>query len=881
MSLGASVYKMVIDTRNFVDGVVLTRKELALQKTVLESVRPAVESYGTALDALDNLNKKGAISVDELNAANRELRAGFPENTAAAKTLTEALADGEAAMRSFKTAENALIETERKHHDALAANEQLLRDNAQTHGQYEQNLKRLLATSPDVIADKKRMAEETRRENENTQRWIGLNNEFMPATMQAKAKLIDLKAGFAAGKVSQESYRNGLIQLTATQLTGIPVIGQFAGTLASVGPIGIAAAAGLGIFTAGTALVRSAVRTTIDHVTDQIQKIDDLATAADTINVPIDQFQKMAHAADMADISQEQFSSGTEKMLNNVSKAADGNKKLGVVFDKLGLDTSKLRDGDAPETLLAITQAIDKLPNAADRVRASTAIFGSPDFLRLDTRHITEAISLYGDLGGGINALDRAAFDELDDATKNMNAALDATWKKVTLAVTPALTDAAEAALSWIVAINQSETAQDTLQGIADKMQSIVSVAREFPAAVQSWLPSLDAVKAANPKFALALGAADVVGGLFDNGMGEQQRKSRELDEKLKPVQESGRTEDRNRADAKAAAKLADDDAASSVDNLTKELTKELEVLKDAAEYAGMTKAEITLLKLAEEGASQATRDAAHAMASQVAEFDRQKKATEELEKATKTAADKAEAAEKRRTDSLKQISDGLDEQAAKLRGGEREQLGYNLAQNKASEAETAAALAKFDSNKAAEKTRDATKMATDAIKDYEKQIRQSGMTPDQKKRDDLKTAGATDEQLKVVDTLQKELALREAIHKEINATSGVIRSGSHEAADSFAKANQLNVRRNFFGPLAGSGVAGATATVPGAVPVVTGASGARNQLMDQLGAGVGPKPMIVPPMNEQTKLQQKANEHLSKIANKPPVSITVEEVTL
>lgn len=1071
MALGPQVYKMVLDSRNFVDGVVLTRRELQLQRSVLDQVRPSIENYGDTLDQMAELVRKNALTVEEYNAANRALRAEFPENAAAAELVNAVMAEGEAVRRQVMTADDALLEAERRHTDALAANEQLFRDNAQTAEQYREKIEQLLAVSPDVleaerarsealrhgqeiarsvmteeerflearqradaameaggleaeayarhlknlesqlpenaakeealreaeqrrqeqlregaaIVDRNRTVEErladerqratellaakalTEGEYERELRRINsllpdvvaaerqreaaiargaaLNEQYTPTIIRARRELQEVHEAYAAGRMTAESYRNAQFQLGATIATGIPGMGQLAGVagdaagaMAALGPAGVIGAAAFVAITGGAKLTSEAVSYAAEQVSRQIERIDQLSDTAQKIGVTANEYERLAYAASLADIEQATLTSGLEKALSATSKAADGNAKLGRVFEMLGLDARQLRSANAPELLEEITLGLDRIPNSADRVRAATAIFGSADFLRFDTENIGEAVRLLDGLGANI---DERAAGRLDDAVKELNVSLEVTWGKLAQAVTPALADAAEAAADFIVELNKNDGFQNALDNVDASARLAAAAMRVAKDDAGKLSQAVDSVPTLGIDFTKMLPGGEILSGLLGGAKSLTQEFTGavELVKSLDSI--TGNIPTIGDSPRRGEDSAVDDTDTTSVDKLTEQLEQQAATMRDAVEYAGLTKEEIALLKLAEEGASQATRDAAAATASQIAEYERQAKAIEELGRqenevaeATKQASDVAIEAEAKREKAVRQLIDPLQSQLNTLGLTEEQILANKLAIAGATAEETAMALAIRGEVSALDAQQDAAKKAAAGIADLEKQIRQAGMTADEKKLDDLAIAGVSDQDLAKIDHLQKELALREAIQKQAEATSFTVARGSKEEADAMAqaiKAAQMRlelaragviapqVRGGSIplslppgiGPQIGGGgqlpttvaglpasplavdnairaaaLGGVTATASPAPPIVVAMGGSVLGSADpspvaSVPRQVAPVQQVVPKaMEQQLAEQRRANALLERIAEKN-LTVEVEEVTL
>lgn len=907
MPLGASVYKMVIDTSQLVQGVTVSRRELKLQRDLLESTRGPMDRYGDALDNIRNQLMKGLITIEQHNELNRQLKAELPQNVAAEEAYTAAMKEGEAARRSMMSATDQLAESEKRLADAQKGVVQLQKEGIITAEEGGRRLSALQANAPGVIQAEKERADAIARGKAITEQWL-------PVSMRAKNELAEVRAHHLAGRVPLEAYRNAQIQLTAAQLTGIPVVGRMAGALAGIPPILLPVAAGIAAVTVGYRVVSGAISFATDKITEQYKEMDELINRASNLNIPIGQFQAMAHAADRADIEAEEFSKGFETMLANVSKASQGNKKSLLPFEMIGEDAKRLRDQQPEDILQRVTAGLERMDNAADRIRAAKGIFGDADFLRLNLSDLERANEILDDTRGRLSELDKQNLSQLDDAAKDLQFTFDSMWNRVAADLAPALTDAANAATDLLREAAKDQTFIDTMQKATDTMHGFVLVATEVPNVLQSWV---GAIEIANPKLALM---ANLASRILEPiaGMGEVARQDSDLESQLSTSRVRhgiGTDADKARQEASLSpAARAEKEAAESVEQLNEKLREQIATFgmsSHAAEAYRVTQA------LVGEGAAAAAKELDNNIA-KLDEMERAKRVTETIDSLSASFTDqqmqlrlsarayqewkmeqqgiepvirsqlmaqydsieaykadakvKADAAaeDRRRQDAIASTISGLEEQSIKLRMSERDYLDYTLAQQGADAAQRAAALSVFDSNKAFEKQRDAAKLATDKIEDLQKKLRQFGMSAEERTADDLKVAGVEDSQSKLIVGLQKELALRESIHQQVDATSSVIKAGTREHADAISRANQAAVRQNFLNRRLGEPsvvsdpATGMTATAMPVPPVVSGV-----------------KPVIVPAtVAEQVKLQQTANSYLKTMAEKE-LKIEVEEVTL
>lgn len=841
MALGASVYKLVFDTQGL-ENVTASRRELALSKQIMEETTPEVDKLAASQANLDRLVAKGLIDQEKRNEVLAKITAELPENVAAEEERNQVLKNAAAIIERNVTVEerlNAELATAKKHLNAGSLS-------AEQYGREEKRVAEAL--------DEHAKAE--RRKDEALQRGIALNKEFMPASEQARNKLAELRAAYDAGHVSIESYRNGTIQLTATQLTGIPVVGKMASTLASIGPIGAAVAVASAGMAAGIALISKAASYASDKVSEQITKIDDLITASQTLNIPVGKFQELSHAADMADISQQNLTMGTEKLLDSVSKAATGSARMERAFKLMGLNAQELRRLNPDEIFYRVTGAMDNIATAADKVRVSTAIFGSPDFLRMNSSSVEKTRQLFKDLDGLIKPVQEARFNAFDDSVKNMNLSLDVTWKKITMSVVPALQELAEGTTNALISVNKSDEFTAGIDRMENAMRGAAFAARalieDLPRLGKAWRDNSDIGSMMSPS-GFGFGDFEDLGGLLSqvdrifalqkteprrDGMtdtGRVEAISSELDaiEKLtEKLREEAATKGMSAAMAKVwkmeqlgateAALQVAREYATEADKMEKTqkandaIQRFTETLRQSGETSQQSARRLAELKLEHAGVTESMRIAL------MAQFDiseSQKKLTEE---------------HKKHADALARVGESIDKQEAKLNGfnsatgkhedrvraGERALLAWQLAHEKADAATTKATLGHFDATTALEKRQKATEAAMKAEEELQKRIRQAGMTDEQKQLDDLKEAGVNDEQLKLIANLQKEAALRGLIKQELTATGLAMKANGREAADAFAKANQAAVRASFLRQQAAGGPVSASGE-PVGVPLV------------------------------------------------------------
>jgi len=885
---------MVIDTSAARGDVVATRREITLQKQIIEATVPVIDRYGSALDVLQTQLNKKLITLTQYTEANRQLRAEFPQNVALEQAVAAGMREVESATRSLMSAEDILADKERTiaiARDALRAQWEA---DIITLDEYQSKIVKLDQSLPSLVEKEKALAAARDKQNqvvtaevvraspgeiqaekdraEAIARGKMLQEQWLPVSVRAKKELAEIKEHHLAGRVGIDSYRNAQIQLTAAQLTGIPIIGRFAATVAGVNPAILPIIAGMAGWAAILKVADSALDFATAKIKEQYKAMSELVNRSQQLSIPVGQFQAMAHSADIADMSVDEFSKGYETMLSNISKAAAGKPKALEAFDLINVDAKRLKDQQPDEILRQVTEGLGNLTDASDRVRAATGIFGDTDFLRLNVSDLMRANQILGDTRGRLTELDKSNLGELSKATKELQFAFDAIWKRVAADLAPALTDAASAATDLLLDASKNQEFVGVMREATDYVHGFTIIATGVPSLIMSWA---QAIESANPKLMLMARAVGVISGQVSD-IGEQRRLEQQAQTRVSVAEAEKFFGHSLSGEQRATAESSEDkrkeeDAAQKAAEDAQQLTERLQLQVDTF---GMSSDAIAIYNSELANNGRVNGEARQALGQRL-ELERQheaemKAAAEALKKKT-DAEKKAREEEERRVEASKSLVERLTERAETAGMTGRQKQEREIDKTVIDPAARDAAKSLLDRAEAASSLAEANKKSADTVKDLEKQIRQSGMTAEEKRLDDLAVAGVDAAQLSIIDTLQKELALREQIHETLTATSSVMKAGSREAADAIASAERAAItpQRRSGSPIAGGGPVLPVVSAPiGAVSVPTTAT---------------PKsvaPVIIPAVSEQMKAQQQANAYLKTIAEKPLV-IEVEEYTL
>lgn len=298
--------------------------------------------------------------------------------------------------------------------------------------------------------------------------------------------------------------------------------GLFAGLTPTVDVVNVAGKA-MNLFAESARMVR-------DAVGESIEEIDTLITHSQTLGISAAAFQNISGAADFADMEMGQAASSVEKMLVAISKGADGQKKFADAFRMIGVDATALVAAAPDEAFAKILTSIQGIANQSDRVRVATQIFGSPDVLRMSASAIAEVSRRLDEMGGHIGDLDTARFNQFDDAMKELQQDTASLWRRLSMELVPAMTQAVGAANDMTRAFSGSGSA---FREAGDALTGVIATLREFSAPGGVGGSGAIAGQWLDPS-----GIGRFAAGVFGD-VGEQVRLADELEMKLKKLMDT------------------------------------------------------------------------------------------------------------------------------------------------------------------------------------------------------------------------------------------------------------------------------------------------------------------------------------------------------
>ncbi len=123
-----------------------------------------------------------------------------------------------------------------------------------------------------------------------------------------------------------------------------------------------------------------AVATAAVMVKSAIDTADATGKVADKLGMTTEAFSALAYGAKTtADITRENFGQAMRMMVDNLSQAAQGTGLAKNAIADLGLNASALAKMGPEKAIMAISDAMEKIPNQGDRVRIAMDVFRNSD----------------------------------------------------------------------------------------------------------------------------------------------------------------------------------------------------------------------------------------------------------------------------------------------------------------------------------------------------------------------------------------------------------------------------------------------------------------------------------------------------------------------
>lgn len=175
------------------------------------------------------------------------------------------------------------------------------------------------------------------------------------------------------------------------------------------------------------------------------ENVESLRLFSEQIGITTEQLSSLRYAADdMAGVSSRTLDPALRRMTRRIQEAADGSGPAANALKMLRLEAKALSELDVESQLYAVADAMKALPNHADKLRATMAIFdteGMPlvNMLNKGSEAIREAQQEAELLGQTISQLDAERVGQLNSELAKVTARFDSIKTQAALNMLPAV----------------------------------------------------------------------------------------------------------------------------------------------------------------------------------------------------------------------------------------------------------------------------------------------------------------------------------------------------------------------------------------------------------------------------------------------------------
>lgn len=211
--------------------------------------------------------------------------------------------------------------------------------------------------------------------------------------------------------------------------------------------------------------------------------IDATAKLADVLGFTTEQLSAYQHVAAISGVSNEELATGLKRMEKNISDSEQGLTTAARAFDELGLSSADLIKLSPDEQFKAIADAMNTIPNQADKARVALDLFGRSGLgllkvTELGAAGIRRLQQEAADLGLTFNRMDAAKVEAANDAVTRVKASVSGLVQQLTIGLVPVIESIADRMRGITGAVRDVTTQWDVFkaQGAVTMLGIAVSV---------------------------------------------------------------------------------------------------------------------------------------------------------------------------------------------------------------------------------------------------------------------------------------------------------------------------------------------------------------------------------------------------------------------
>lgn len=207
-------------------------------------------------------------------------------------------------------------------------------------------------------------------------------------------------------------------------------LGPMGSALSSMGPYGMAAAAGIAALALAGGAVTKVLADSVKEAVDYAGRLSDISAKS---AIAVESQQRLEYAGKLVGVSLESINSSAVKLQKALVESPEK-------FDRLGLSAEKLRSMAPEDQLAAVAEALQKIEDPAIRNAMAMELMGKSaaevmPFLRSEFK---EAAERAGELGLVMSGSTVQALDAVGDAATTLNETWAGLWRNIGAAIAKA-----------------------------------------------------------------------------------------------------------------------------------------------------------------------------------------------------------------------------------------------------------------------------------------------------------------------------------------------------------------------------------------------------------------------------------------------------------
>lgn len=195
-------------------------------------------------------------------------------------------------------------------------------------------------------------------------------------------------------------------------------------------------------------------------ITQALEYGDAIGKAATKSGLTTNAVSELAFAAKGSGIELAELSSALGKMQVNISKASAGSEELKEAFAEVGIRFERFRKANPERQFEALAEAINRIPDEADKARLATKVFGEAGSRLLPlfsqgAEGIRKAREEAVRLGISLGPEEQQKLQDAGDALGEMKEAATGLGRELAISLSPSITKAAKDLEDMVVVTNR------------------------------------------------------------------------------------------------------------------------------------------------------------------------------------------------------------------------------------------------------------------------------------------------------------------------------------------------------------------------------------------------------------------------------------------